>query len=146
MNNRTKGQKIAGWCVGIFLLVFMIFMSLAYLYGTGRNALTYIDNLEFETLQEAYDYQEMINEAALEAGAAIKRSDITVASPPRYGFTVVMSDGTPFGYGETPAFSPAAWVIIGYLIATVALAFGVCISLLYISGKIPIRRNFDNTD
>lgn len=116
--------------VGFCLLSLVCILQMA-----NQNARSYMGYYEAESLTDAYAYQQTINEAALEAGAAILESNIRMTSPPRYTFTVVMPNYEPFEYGRVLPHGSAFWSIFGYA------SVGICL-LVSVLGTMHIIKGF----
>ena len=62
--------------------------------------LTYFGAIECDNLDDAYSQKELIIEQSVIMEARMEKINITLSSPPKLTFRVVMTDNEPFPYGN----------------------------------------------
>ena len=123
----------------VFVVGFCLLFGMVILQMTDQSARSFSGFYEAESLPDAYAYQQKINEAALEADAAILESNIRMTSPPRYTFRIVMPDTTPFEYGEVYPGS-TFWHGFGFI------GSGICFLVMVLGTRNIIKGSPENKE
>lgn len=87
----------------IIVILFMISLAGLAWYGINyeldRSSRIYADDISFDDIDEAYDFQKIIIDEATVLDYDVLESDITISSPPKFSFEV-LTDGSKFEYGK----------------------------------------------